>query len=197
MKIEIMERPKWISYSDIHELLYKAHEQNRENGLWVKTAGFTPEELEKHIGSEGKCFVAIDGKKPVGVMAVRLIDRNKWYAKNKVADQVLVGVLPEYTGRHISTALHEKVIEFAKKTGVGQIEVRTAYINKNMQKACIKWGFCYVDFFAAKDYTYYIVSLSKWLGKCPFPKIWIRIRYIMKKTLVKLIYKPGRIRRLG
>jgi len=66
--IKIIEKPEWITYDEIHNLLYAAHESNREKGVNVATATMSGNELEEYLGAKGKTFVALDGEKLVGTV---------------------------------------------------------------------------------------------------------------------------------
>ena len=197
MTLEITEKDDRVSFEQIHRLLYEAHSGNRKNGFHVNTAEMSPEALRDHIGEEGKCFVALDDNKLAGVTAVRIIERNRWYSKGRIADQILVGVLPPYKGMHISTALHGKAVEFARTAGVTKIELQTAYDNTKMQKACKKWGFEYVGFKAMKGLDHYTVTLCKWLSDEHPSALACRAHYHYQKYKTLLLYKPGKLPRFG
>ncbi|MBR1456674.1 MAG: GNAT family N-acetyltransferase [Oscillospiraceae bacterium] len=194
--ITVCERPETVSFEAIHRLLYAAHAANREAGLHVKTAELPADELEAQLGGDGRCFVALDGDEPVGVTAVRILERKRWYAKGRVADQIFVAVLPAYAGRQISSRLHDRVVAFARENGLGQIELRTASANAAMQRACAAWGFRRVDYAAFRGVDHYTVILHKWLDGCPYPAWETELRFALKKRLVRLRFKPGRVPRL-
>ncbi len=193
-EIKILNKPDSITYEDIHNLIFLAHQSNRKNGFRVKTAEMNGKELKAHIGDDGKCFVAMDGERLVGVTAVRVVERNNRYARGKIADQILVAVHPDYVGMHTSTKLHEALIQYCKENGLMQIELRTADKNLRMQAACLKWGFKYVDFKAYFGLDHYTVVMMKWL-ETPPNDIRIKTYYYLKKTYIKLKFKPGRIQR--
>ena len=194
--IRILEKPDWISYDQIHELLYQAHQSNRDKGFDVKTAHMTGEELEKHIGETGKCFVALDGDKLVGTTSYRILDRDYWCAKGKVVDRVLAGVSPDYKGKHISSMLFSKIVEIAKQEGYQYIESRTAEENEIVQKINIKDGYRYIDFLSTKT-DHYTVVMLQWLNGCSYPKWRTNFHFKWRRILIKLRFKPGRIKRFG
>lgn len=194
-EIEIVKNEGQVSYESIHELLYAAHSDNRENGFHVKTAELPAQELQAKLGSDGACFVAMDQETLVGVSAVRFVARKKWFGNMTVADQIFVGVHPSYRGRHVSTMLHKAIVEYSREKGISVIEIQTAYNNRNMQQACIKWGFYYMDFFALPKLDHYTVSMCKWIdGKAPnaLKRWW---HYQLKKWKTILAYKPGKLSR--
>ncbi len=194
--IVIMEKPENVSYETIHQVLYAAHESNRQQGIVVHTALMSAEEIREHIGPEGKCFVAMDGDKVVGTVSYAVRQRNKWYHKGPVVDRVLAGVLPEYKGRHISTLLFQKVSEEAAANGYYVIESRTAENNVIVQKINLKDGFRYVNFFATKA-DHYSVTMMQWLDGCPSPTWKTDLAFRLRRLITKLRYKPGKIKRFG
>ena len=194
--ITIIEKPDWITFDDIHNLLYSAHEINREKGFVVKTALMSGEELKEHIGDRGKCFVALDGDKLVGTTSYRVLDRNYWCAKGEVLDRVLAGVSPEYKGMHISTMLFSKIVEEAKKNGFKYIESKTAEDNEIVQIINLKDGYRYIDF-KSTTADHYTVVMLQWLDGCPYTQKQTDRYFKLKRFLVKLRFKPGRIKRFG
>ena len=193
--ITIMEKPDWISFDDIHELLYLAHTENREKrGFHVRTAEMTGAELEARIGSRGKCFVALDEKKLVGTASYRIVDRNYWFVKGPVADRILVAVHPDYQRKHIASSLRDTVQKSVIENGFHYIESATAEANKPVRDACQKDGFRYVDLQVPTSDHYNVVML-KWLDGCPYPKWRTDAHYAWKRLGKKLKYKPGKIKR--
>jgi hypothetical protein len=68
--LQIVEKPEWVSWEDIHEVLVKAHAQNRANGINMKKPSLPGEKIAKEIGEEGKMFVAMEDNKVVGTLAL-------------------------------------------------------------------------------------------------------------------------------
>ena len=71
MEITVTERPEDASYGQIHALLSEAHKENMENGFHVRIAQRSAEELENHVGKNGKCFVVPDEEKLAGVTGIK------------------------------------------------------------------------------------------------------------------------------
>ena len=138
-EIKIQEIPQWITFDDIHELLYLAHESNRKQGFNVKTSEMSGPELQKRLGVTGKCFVALDGEKLVGTASYRVLERNNWYFQGKVVDLIHVGVHPDYKGKKVFSMLLCSILEEAKNEGYLCVECRTSADNIPMQKAVLKY----------------------------------------------------------
>ena len=194
--IVIQEKPDWISFDDIHNLLYIAHENNRNMGFHVDTAEKTGAELEEYLGKTGKCYVALDGKRLVGTESYRIEQRKYWCAKGKFVNRVLVGVHPDYQGQHISTMLYKEIERFARENGYKYLETRTAENNKIIRSMSKKNGFYPIDFISRKT-DHYTVIMIKWLGQRPVSNYRIFWHFIWRKALIKLRYKPGKIKRFG
>lgn len=195
--IKIIERPDDISFESIREVLQQAHASNKEKGINLHTTEFSAEEIEKHIGDKGKCFVALDGEKVVGTASYRIISRKSWYVDGVVADEVLIGILPEYKGKHIFSALHETIENEIKQLGYDIIVYNTAKANIPIQRFGLSRGFRFVGFFVAEDNDHYSVVLAKWLKKCPFSALRIWFGYNKMKLKTVIMYKPGKIKRFG
>lgn len=195
-EISIVEKPDYITYDDIHELLYAAHASNREKGFNVKTALMNGKELEELLGDTGRCFVALDGDKLVGTASFRILNRDYWCVQGDVVDRILVGVLPEYKGQHISSMLFKKILDEVKASGYKYIESRTAENNEIMQIISLKDGYRYIDFLSTKA-DHYTVVMLQWLEECPYSIKQTDWHFKMRRFLIKLRYKPGRIKRFG
>ena len=68
--MQVMEKPEWVSWDEIHEVLWKAHEQNRKKGVIMSYPSLSGEEIKNKIGDKGKLFVAIEDNKVIGTLAL-------------------------------------------------------------------------------------------------------------------------------
>lgn len=195
--ITIKEKSEDISYEKIHSILEEAHKVNNQRGFHLRTASLDGSKIEKRIGEKGKCFVALDKEKVVGTISIRMVKRNCWYAKGEIPDYMLAGVLPEYQGKHINSMLAKKVFEYSKTKGYRIIELDTAENNQHAINVYKHQGFKLVDFKAFEGTDHYSVVMAKWLYKCPYPNIYIYLRYLIKKIYIKSRYKIGREKRFG
>jgi len=189
--IKIVEKTDDISFEDIHKILHEAHKENNDKNINMKTANLTGEELKERIGKNGKCFIALDENKLIGTLSIRLVERNCWYAKGTIPDYMLAAVLPEYQGKHVNSMLSKKVFDYCRKGNFELIELDTAEKNINAIKIYKHLGFCFVDFKSFRGTDHYSVVMVKWLKKCPYNKIYIYMRYILKKLYIKSRYKKN------
>ena len=48
-EIRIMEKPDYVSWDEIHDVLWAAHKENRDAGMHMKYPGLPGDQLEIHI----------------------------------------------------------------------------------------------------------------------------------------------------
>ncbi|MBQ2633781.1 MAG: GNAT family N-acetyltransferase [Oscillospiraceae bacterium] len=181
--IVIMEKPESISFQAVSEVLRKAHEKLRADGVYMRVPFLTPDELEQWVGEDGTCFVAMDGDKLVGTSALVIREFHRWYYKGKVPELTMQAVLPSHQGMHIFTDLNRVCEEAAAKSGYTAIYFDTAEANRHRIRLGKKEGFVLVDYFWHSDH--YSVGMMKWMGKNPFSKPYFAIRFGIKKLYVK------------
>ena len=70
--IQIMEKPDWVSWETIHDVLWEAHAENRKNGVFMRYPSLSGEEIKRRIDDNGKMFVAIEDGKVIGSAALVL-----------------------------------------------------------------------------------------------------------------------------
>lgn len=194
-EIKIIEKPDWISWDDIHELLLEAHKKNFEKGIVTRYALMPGEEIKKKLGEEGMCWVALCGNKLVGTDAVRFYKGNSWWNKDKkVAHGCFTGILKDYQGIGIMDEFNQLFREYIRKMGADMSEGDTAEGNRAMRKIMEKGGSKPVSFIAPQS-NHYSVRYVKWLNGCPFSDQHIERYFKIARFLTKLQYKPGRIKR--
>lgn len=194
--IRIEEKPEDLSFDAIHALLYAAHAVNRERGIVMRTSLLTGEALKERIGPDGKCWVAFDGDRPVGTLSIRIVERNSWYARGKVPDYMLAGVLPEYTGRHINSMLAERAFSYAAAHGYRVMELDTADNNDRAVAIYRHQGFRPVGYSAPKGLDHYSVIMAKWLDRRPLPEAISGLMFRVKRAYIRIRYKAGGKKRL-
>lgn len=198
MSIVIKAKDESVSWAQIQECLWKAHESNRGQGIVLKTTLLGPEELEARVngnGARSTTFVAMDGDRVVGTGTISFQKINKWFFKGVAAHQMLMGVIPEYQGHGIYRKIDACRNALIEQEGVGLIYFGTAEGNLGKQKIAIKDGFRYVDFIATETSDHYSVLMAKWIGKCPYSSLYIRFMYLRLKLKTKMLYRPGKVRR--
>lgn len=197
--MEIVEKPDWITWEDIHACIHKAHAANVSKGMEMKTLQYSAQELEERLGRyaiKSKVFVALDGTRLVGVAAVTLEKKNRWCYSGDVAHLHFAAVDPEYRGMNIYGKLSQLRYDFAYENNCVAVEFFTAEDNRRVQEINVGQGFQYVDFIAPSDSFLYYVLMAKIISGNKPSALHVRMRFFLKKLKTKLLYKPGHIRRL-
>lgn len=196
--IQIMEKPDWVSWDDIHEALWKAHEKNREKGIYMRYPSLSGDELRNLIGEQGKCFVAIYDGKIIGTNAYILKQNRRWYAKGQtVAHLCLASVLPEYQGSTVYFNLVRHRQKYIDGLGIKIVDMDTEDNNKMVQKLLLKQGFKYVGYMLCKTPNpHYSVIMARWLNGCPFSDRYCAFRFWVSKLKVRLKYLLGKVKRI-
>lgn len=194
-EIKVMEKPDWISWDAIHELLFAAHKKNREKGITMTTALASGEELQKKLGDKGKCFVALCGDKLIGTTSVKFYIGHSWYDRGQlVAHRMLTGLLPKYQGLGIIEELDQMCKDYILEMKAKILHGDTAEDNKIVRINAKKGGCVEVGYYAPKS-DHYSVHFVKWYEGCPFSEDYIRRKCRWSEKLTKLQYKPGKIER--
>lgn len=195
--IRIIEKPDWISWDDIHDCLWEAHESNRKIGVNMRTAYLSGEELKKRIGPRGKCFVALVDGNFAGTASIKSVSRNTWYHKGELCDFILVGIYPQYKGLGIYKMLLRECASVSMNLGINVVELDTAEGNTYMQAISKKHGFKCVAVKASPYTKHYSVVLAMWTNGCPFYESYVKFRFKLQEVLYKLRFKRGHIKRFG
>lgn len=194
-EIKVMEKPDWVSWDDIHQLLMRAHRKNIEKGIVMKYPQMPGEEIKKKLGEEGCCWVAMDDDKLVGTISVTFFQGKSWWNKGKkVARGCLAGIIKEYQGIGIKEELNVKLIEYVRKKGVDMIEGDTAENNRVALRIFKKEGKVLVSYYAPSS-NHYSVRFVNWLNGCPYSDSYINRRFQLAKILTKMQYKRGKVER--
>lgn len=195
--VVVVEKPEYISFDKIHELLWRANKDNRDKGFILKTSELTGEQLKARLGTEGKCFVALDEGRLVGTISVRFMERNTWYARGRIADFMLFAIIPEYQKRHIGSLLFEKAFSYVRENGHSVVELDTAENNKNAINCYKHYGFKMVGYKANPRGDHYSVIMAKWLNNCPFSNLYCLLRFEIKKIITVLRFTPDKKKRFA
>lgn len=195
----IIEKPDRVSWDEIHSVLWKAHEQNRQKGMYMGLPSKSAEELQYYIEGKGKMFVALDGEKVIGTLALIVKKGNRWYNSGRYGYACLGAVLPEYSGKGVFRALYNKMEAEAIRLQLPVITRDTHESNARMLKISKQEGYRFVSYKACKDH--FNIVRAKWLGDCPFPTWYIKLRYLLSKMMIRTRFridpKKGKVKRFG
>lgn len=195
-EIEVIEKPDWVSWDDIHEVLWKAHAQNRERGINMAFPALPGDLIQKKIEEElGKMFVAMNNNIVVGTGAILIKNNSFWWNKDSYVYCCFDSVLPEFRGHGIYMQIELKQEEEAIANKIKLLMFDTHESNKRMLLINKKNGFKAVDIKVCRDH--YNIVMVKWLNGCPYSDWYIRSQFLLRKWYRKLRYKPGGIKRFG
>lgn len=187
-KIQIIEKPEWVSWNEIHEVLVNAHAENRGKGIIMKLPTLSGEEISKMVtDKEGKMFVAIEGEHVVGTLALLKKNSNQWYVSGDYGYLCLGAVLPNYSGKGIYRSLYQLAETTAKQLGYTVLTRDTNEKNARMLKISKKEGYYFVSMRVCKDH--FNIVRAKWLNKCPYSPLYIKLRFALSKAIVKTRFK--------
>ena len=197
--IQIIEKPEWVSWDEIHEVLVKAHAQNRAKGINMALPALPGEKIREIIEGHGKMLLAMDGQKVVGTSAIIVKANHLWCGKGDYAYCCFASVLPEYNGKGIYKALDLKREELAISMNLIRMIGDTHENNKHRLDIAKKVGYKFVGLIVCKDH--YNIVIVKWLNGCPYPSWYIKFRFLLSKIYLKTRFKMvpgnGRTKRFG
>ena len=195
----MIEKPEWVSWDEIHEVLWKAHEQNRKKGIIMSYPSLSGEEIRNKIGDKGKMFVAIEDDKVIGTLALIKKVGKQWYNTGQYGYLCFGAVLPECSGKGVYRSLYQLAETTAKQMGLLVLTRDTNENNARMLKITKQEGYHFVECKAWKDH--FNIVRAKWLDKCPYPTWYIKTRFLLSKMIIKLRYRmdplKGKVKRFG
>ena len=197
--IQILEKPDWVSWDEIHSVVWKAHESNRTKGIIMALPSLSGEEIKKKVGKGGKMFTALDGKKVVGTLALIKKTGKNWYCSGEYGYLCFGAVLSAYSGKGIYRSLYQLAEPTAKEMGLTLLTRDTNEYNARMLKITKKEGYYFVDYKACRDH--FNIVRAKWLNGCPFPECYIKMRFLLSKLYLKTRFRmdkeKGLVKRFG
>lgn len=184
MDIRVIEKPEFISWDAIHNILWKAHENNREKGIIMKFPSLPGEEIQKRIEGKGKIFIALINGELVGCVAFIIKDKKTWYNNGKYFYFCFEGILPNFRGLGIYKMLCEVREKACQEHSINTYVFDTNEKNKRVIEINEKNGFRKVGVKNRGDR--YSVTLARWKGDCPYSKIYCMYKYC--KSYLKCKY---------
>ena len=176
-KIQIIEKPDWISWEGIKQCLIDAHSVNRAKGINMPTDKLPTDRIREVVENNGVMLVALDGKKIVGTAAIIEKQSMSWYVKGTYAYFGFAGVIPKYSGQGLYKKLYQFREEIAKSKGYSVFVLNTHEENKSILHLAKLNGYRLVSYFHEKREGQCNVVMAKWPAGCPFSKIYCRVRF--------------------
>lgn len=181
--IQIIEKPDWVSWDDIHCVLMKAHASNRAKGINMRKPSLPGEEIKKEIGDDGVMLVAIDGNKVVGTAALLTKTCSMWFHKGQYGHLCYASVLPDYHGEGVYSLLCKEREMIAREKGLNTLYFDTHHKNKQVIDINLNNGFKRVGVRVFADH--WNVVLFKWLDGCPYSDFWCNVMYVKTNIEIK------------
>lgn len=182
--VQVIEKPDWVSWDEIHEVIWKAHEANRQQGINMRFPSLPGEEIRKRVEGKGKMFIALDGDKVVGTDAIIIKKASLWCGKGDYAYQCFASVLPEYGGQGVYKQLNNCIERECIDRGLSRIMFDTNERNSHIAEINVKHGYKKVSYKLYGDH--FSIVFVKWLDGCPYSDARCRFEFFRQKLMVKV-----------
>ena len=194
-EIIVRERPDDISWEELADLQHKVHERNIEAGVRMKIAYCTAEELRNDV-SGGITLVAQDTSGLlIGMRSICFREVSRWWHHGSAAYLCGMAVVPEYQHCGVYKALGKRTDEIITKNGIKVAYLNTHVDNKRARDVFEKNGFRLVRFSPGGGPGYYSVEYAKWHGCRGKNRYLCKLMFLASELIVRIIFKPGRVRR--
>lgn len=173
-------------YDRIHELLCLAHKDN--SSVAFSTTNVSKEELENKIyKNQGTIFIATYNDELVGMMAISIDKRKKWYCRGKTASLRFIAVHPDYKGNGIASELVDLCKEWGVKNNLQTLIWTTAYNNEAAIATAEKNAFRKADYIKFNSVQHPSIRLVLWLDKSVRNCWKLSVYYCIRKYYVSLL----------
>lgn len=182
--IKILVKPDYVSWDDIHDVIWRSHEENRRKGVTMRYPSLPGSEIEKRMGEKGKMLVALaeDGKL-VGTAAMMPKKARLWFGVHVFAYCCFASILPEYNGKGIYKEMCHLQEEMAREAGLKMMMFDTHEKNSRNLDHSLKAGYRFVD---VKFYLdHFNVVMVKWLDGCPYSSLRCAVSFLIRKWYIK------------
>ncbi len=179
--IQIIEKPDWVSWEDIHNVIWLSHKTNRERGINMIHAAFSGKEIEDYLAPTGKMYLAIQGSRVIGVIASKEKKAKFWFGTGVFVYCCFAAVLPEFRGKGVYGALMKQQERIASLKGIDKVLLNTHPNNTRVIAAALKNGYKKVSYTEGNDCPW--VYLVKWVNGAPYPDYVFNAMYGSMKTL--------------
>lgn len=181
--VRVIEKPEWLSWDEIHKVIWQSHSRNRKEGMNMHFPSMSGDEIRNRIEEgKGKMFIALDGEKLVGTGALTVKRVDLWCGKGEYAYLCFAAVLPEYNGQGVYKAMCELREEESRKMGLDRMMFDSHENNKKLFGINAKSGFYPVSYKNYGDHNN--VIMVKWLDHCPYSYARCRLEFVKQKATV-------------
>ena len=191
--IHIVEKPDWLSWDTVHQVIWDSHAENRKRGITMRNPSLPGEQIKNKLGDSGKMLVAItDENKLVGTAAVMPKELNFWFGRHMFAYCCFAAILPEYNGKGIYKEMCRQQEVLAREMGLDKMIFDTHENNTRIINHALKAGYHFVNYGFYGDH--YNVVLVKWLNGCPYQDYYCRFRFVLSKVKTRVLSLVKRLK---
>ena len=183
--IQIIEKPDWISWDDIHNLLWKAHAENRRNGVVMRYPSLPGEEIRNRIDGKGKMLVSICDGKLVGTAALIIKEKKLWCGKGRYGYCCFASVDSTFQGNGIYKEMCAIREQMARNMNISKMMMDTNEKNQKELSIAKKAGYKMVDLAFWNDH--FNVICVKWLDVCPYSNARFAFEFLLRKIIRKTL----------
>ena len=192
---KIIEKPNNVSWEELAKLQQRAHQENNAKGIKMQCANYTGEQLKASVDG-GNTFVALNSSGEVKAMLSVVPKKvNRWWHRGIAGYICYIAVAIECQGKGIYKQLSKVAYDEASKKGINVVYLNTHIDNVAAQKAYLKDGYKLVRFSPGSGTDYYSVEMAKWLDGKGINEWVCKMMFLLSKLFVKVVFKPGKIRR--
>ena len=184
-QIRIVEKPDWVSWDSVHNVIWNAHAVNREKGVVMRNPSLSGEEIKEKLGGKGKMLVALTAEDElVGTAAIMPKEVTVWFGKEVFAYCCFAAIIPEYSGQGIYKELCLRRESMALEMGLDKMLFDTHENNARMIGHALNAGYRFVNYRFIRDH--FNVFMVKWLNGCPYTKSYCHFRYVLSRMKTKV-----------
>ena len=188
MKIEVIEKPDWVSWEQITVLLHAAFAEHAARGLTYAACNQTVEHTINRANG-ATCLVALVDGELGGTACISVCNK---ILRGKVKCHFTQhGIHPRFKGRGVGRAILLKASEIAKAAHAEAIYADTAAKADGVIAFHLKCGFQIVGLKSHATTNYYSVCFRKPIcGRC-YGEVERKFRYYLSYMICKLCFKEN------
>lgn len=197
-EIKILQKPDYITWEQITELLHLAFAEKNERGLKYLATHQDAETTRRRVG-DGVCFVALLGDVLIGTASMRILKPNeinkKWHNQNLYAYTSQLAVHPDYKGYGVGKLLQNARIMYCHENNVDEMLGHTSIHAKEILNWYRRQGADFVEYISSPATNYYAVRMRIPIKGKIFNSYYVAFRYYL--SVIKCIAtkdKYGKIR---
>lgn len=197
----IIQKPEYISWEEITELLHLAFKQRLDQGLEYVAAKQDVETTIKRA-ADNICLVALINNKLVGTatLQIKKVDKNnkKWFYESSYGYLNQLAVHPEYKSKGIGGKLQSEVLRLCYEYKVDAMFVDTSVHAKDLLSWYRRMSAQKVEYLSHPTTNYYSVRFRTPIMGKKFRDEYVSFRYLLSELRCKSIKtKNGQLTLIG